>query len=158
MKKKNAEKTKTQRFTHSRETRKEESDRMEHFANERLDEETARQLHVLAAPKECVTRDKTRPFEDFLFAALRCADEARFGALTIMTADPRWAYVEACIAVLRRVLDQQDAYRERLHAAGVDADTQAPSLLNTTVCGVVKTNNKKPFHPFICRSLIGRPR
>ena len=107
---------------------------VEAFAKERLDAETARQLHVLAMPKEHVVRDKTRPFEDFLFAALRCVDAARYGALTIMTADPRWTYVEACVAVLQRVLDQQDAYQQRLVAAGVTEGSQVPSLLTTAVC------------------------
>ena len=104
--------------------------------SDRLDEQTAARLGVLAEPKKHVTRVKGRPVEDFLFATLRCVDAERYGALTIMDTDPRWAFVQACADVLTRVLDQQDA-----HAARTAAEP-GPGLLTVVVCCGASTRGR----------------
>jgi len=108
----------------------EEKEKKRIVLNEKLSNDIARKLSILASPKKYVVKEKGKPIEDFFFSVLRCVDEEKYGSLNIMNADPRWSYVEACVDVLKNVLNQMKSYNEKVLATKLTEDV--PILLFTT--------------------------
>ena len=108
------------------------SDVREALVNEDLSKEVLRRVRALAVPNKYVEKEKGKPLEDFFFAVLRFVDPERYGSLSIMNADPRWAYADACIETIKKVLDEVDEHDNKVLAAGLVGEV--PNLLTVTVC------------------------